>query len=97
MGIVISKYRSKMSNLMKLKRGMPEAKEAAAADFFGGEAEKSRAAEDEAEMKRRAVEKEKIQKVLNLLEREYKERIISEKAYNELRARNMKKLSDLGE
>lgn len=40
-------------------------------------------------------EKEKAQKVLNLVEKEHEEGIISEKAYNDLKSRNQKKIKSL--
>jgi hypothetical protein len=49
-----------------------------------------------AEAAAKEAEKEKLRKVLKLLEKEYKEGIISDKAYDDLRKRNEEKLRNLG-
>jgi hypothetical protein len=93
--ILLSKYRKKIEKTFR--REVPGA--GAAKEMIGaGPAMKGAYEEEEAaEVARREEERGKIKKVLNLLEREFNEGIISEKAYKELRKRNIEKLKELGE
>ncbi len=91
--LLTSKYKKKLERIFK--RGVPETRYAKEA-IGAGPAVKAAEEEEAAATARREAEREKIKKVLNLLDREYNEGIISEKAYNELRKRNLEKFKDLG-
>jgi hypothetical protein len=99
--LLFNKYKKRINYLFR--REVPEAREAQEITGPAGPEEElgggAAAPEEEAraaEAARAAAEKQKIQKVLNLLEKEYNEGIISEKAYNELTKRNLEKLKKLG-
>jgi hypothetical protein len=96
--VLLLKYKKKLERLFK--REVPEA--SYAAEMIGGEGE---AAAETAALPgvpaegvdtAREQEKEKIRKVIALLEKEYNEGIISEKAYNDLRKSNEEKLNKMG-
>ncbi len=91
--LVLSKYRKRVERIFR--REVPEAGAAKEMIGAGPAVSEAYAAEDAAAAARREEEREKIEKVLNLLEKEFKEGIISEKAYNELRKRNLEKLREL--
>ncbi|MBN2330932.1 MAG: hypothetical protein JXC85_03885 [Candidatus Aenigmarchaeota archaeon] len=92
--ILLSRYRKRIERTFK--REVPEV--TAAKEMIGaGPAMKGKYVEkDAAAAARKEEEKAKIIKVLNLLEKEYNQGIISENAYKELRKRNMEKLKALG-
>jgi uncharacterized membrane protein len=92
--ILVNRYKKKINRIFKFRERAPES--ATAKDLIGIGPEAERAEEEAAAAARRADERKKIEKVLALLEREYKEGIISEKAYNELRKRNLEKFRELG-
>ena len=89
--VVLNRYKKRLDKVFRFKKRTQEP--SAAADILGtaGAAISGGASAEEAAATRRAEEKEKVNKVLDLLDREYKEGIISEKAYNELRKRNLDK------
>jgi len=86
--LMITKYKKKLNRMFR--REVPQARAAAEMTGTGPSA----LAEEERVMAGRATEREKIRKVLNLLEKEYKEGLISEKAYSELKKRNESKLKE---
>ncbi len=95
--VVISRYKKKLEKVFKFRKTVTDS--VAAADVlgsFGGGGAPSKVEQEAIARTRREEEKKKIEKVLSLLEREYKEGIISEKAYNELVKRNADKLKELG-
>jgi uncharacterized membrane protein len=91
--LFISKYKKRMERFFK--RGVPEVKATREMVGVTPAIPSGPPPEEEAAAARREAEKNKIEKVLNLLEREFKEGIISEKAYNELRKRNLEKLKEM--
>jgi hypothetical protein len=96
--VVMNRYKKRLDRIFAFRKRAPAA--AAESMEAAGDIISSRGAprEDIQAMAtaRREEERQKINKVLSLLEKEYNEGIISEKAYSDLRNRNLEKLKALG-
>ncbi|UCD02806.1 MAG: hypothetical protein JSV63_03410, partial [Candidatus Aenigmatarchaeota archaeon] len=92
--IVFGRYKKKLNAMFEFRKRAVKGPEIT--EVIGAGPPTSRVKEDIEGAARRQAERKKIEKVLDLLEREYKEGIISEKAYNELRKRNLEKLKEMG-
>ncbi len=92
--IVANHYRKRLERIFKFRQKGPQT--TTAKDIIGLGADLGGASDETMAATRKLEERKKIEKVLGLLEREYKEGIISERAYNELRKRNMEKLKQMG-
>ncbi|MBN1896418.1 MAG: hypothetical protein JW789_01675 [Candidatus Aenigmarchaeota archaeon] len=94
MFFVLNRYKKKLDKMFMFRKRKVEAP--IMEDVIGEGPSTSRMADDTAAYEARQREKEKVEKVLGLLEKEFKEGIISENAYNELRKKNVEKLKHLG-
>ena len=92
--IVANRYKKRLEKIFEFRKRSPELSTGKELLELGPSASRTRF--DAEAAARKEEEKQKIEKVLSLLEREFKQGIISETAYNELRKRNIEKLKALG-
>ena len=93
--MIMKKYRKKLDRMFK-KELPAETRAAAEMTAVGPSVGEAFSQAEERKAASREAEREKLRKLIALLEKEYHEGIISEKAFGELKKRNEEKLKALG-